>query len=244
MLKVPVVDDENYAEADGLRAYDGDGAVRLLRHDPVSGALLLERGEPGTALEDEPDRATAVEVFCGLLRRLRRPAPAGVRFPSATRLATRWAQELPVRQRRRRLPGADPLVARAVALAHRYADEPADPPLLINRDAHLGNVIRAEREPWLLIDPKPLVGEAAFEAGHPVLNLLGDSPTPHRASEVVGRLAGGLDVPADRVRGWALVRAVENALWEPAGQSGRHLARAAALAAASHRRDAPAPTQR
>ena len=30
-------------------------------------------------------------------------------------------------------------------------------------DVTPGNVLRAEREPWLMIDPKPFVGDAALE---------------------------------------------------------------------------------
>jgi streptomycin 6-kinase len=210
VLKIPVVDDENYAEADALLAYDGDGAVLLYDRDRDSGALLLERSEPGTALLEHPDRERALTIAYGLSCRLRRPPPAGVRFPAARDLAARWAVDLPQRQRRHRLPGADRRVARAAEVARRYADAPQGPELLINRDLHLGNVLRAERRPWLLIDPKPLVGEAAFEGGFPVLKLLFDGWPGDRA---VDRVAAGLGVDAARVRGWAFLRALADALW-------------------------------
>src|SRR5262245_51036971 len=50
VLKVPVLDAENRREADALRAYAGDGAALLYAADEASGALLLERLEPGTPL--------------------------------------------------------------------------------------------------------------------------------------------------------------------------------------------------
>jgi streptomycin 6-kinase len=215
-LKVPVVDDENYAEADALLAYDGDGAVRLLDYDRGSGALLLERAEPGTALLEHPDRDAAVEIACRLLRRLRRPAPPGARFPLARHVAAGWVDGLPDRQRGHRLAELDRLLPDAVATAERYADAPAGPELLINRDLHLGNILRARREPWLLIDPKPLVGEAAFEGGFPVLKRLEDAgpdPGPLVADRAADQVAAGLAVDVDRVRGWALLRAMESALW-------------------------------
>jgi streptomycin 6-kinase len=211
VLKIPVLDDENYAEADALRAYGGDGAVRLFASDRATGALLLERAEPGTALLEHADRAEALAVAFGLLRRLRRPAPEGVRFPAARDLAARWAVDLPERQRRVRLPDGDRWAARAAELSAGYAAAPQGPELLINRDLHLGNVLRAQREPWLLIDPKPLVGEAAFEGGFPVLKLVvDDSSDPDGA---VHRVARGLRVEPERVRGWAFLRVFENALW-------------------------------
>ena len=37
-------------------------------------------------------------------------------------------------------------------------------------DLHAGNVVRAEREPWLVIDPKPFVGDPAYDATQHLLN--------------------------------------------------------------------------
>jgi streptomycin 6-kinase len=222
VLKVPFRDDENYAEAAALRCYDGDGAVRLLAYDESTGALLLERAEPGSPLSRHPNRRAAIAIACGLLRRLRRPAPPD-EFPSVVALARRWAKELPARQRRHRLPGVGPAVAEAAELAADYAERPEGPPLLVNRDAHLGNVVHAQRGRWLLIDPKPVVGEAAFEAAHPVLATLADPTATGEAAagEVDAATAArattlwsiGLGVDPVRVRGWALVQAVADALW-------------------------------
>jgi streptomycin 6-kinase len=220
VLKVPFRDDENYAEAAALRSYDGDGAVRLLAYDGSTGALLLERAEPGSPLSRHPNPAAAIAIACGLLRRLRRPAPPD-EFPSAVVLARRWAQELPARQRRHRLPDAGGAVAEAAEIAAEYAERPDGVALLVNRDAHLGNVVRAQRGRWLLIDPKPVLGEAAFEAAHPVLRTVAgaaaagevDAATVARA---ITLWSIGLGVDPARVRGWALVRAVDDALWNAA----------------------------
>jgi streptomycin 6-kinase len=220
VLKLPFRDDENYAEAAALRCYDGDGAVRLLAHDEQSGALLLERAEPGSPLSRHRNRSAAIAIACGLLRRLRRPAPAD-EFPSVAVLASRWAQELPARQRRHRLPAADPAVGEAADIAAEYAERPDGLPLLVNRDAHLGNVVRAQRGRWLLIDPKPVLGEAAFEAAHPVLQtVLGSASIADVDAAAIARAITswsiGLGVDPARVRGWALIRAVDNALWSVA----------------------------
>jgi len=39
-------------------------------------------------------------------------------------------------------------------------------------------------------------------------------PSPRRAADCAGRIAHGLGVDLERVRGWGLVRAAENCLWE------------------------------
>jgi len=213
LLKVPVLDDENRHEADALRAYAGDGAALLYAADPESGALLMERLEPGTPLMDHPDREGAIDVACGLLRRLRRPVPADHPFPRVGALVRHWAAALPARQVRHGGP-VPPRELAAVLAAVESLRAPAGPDVLVNRDAHLLNILAAEREPWLLIDPKPLVGEAAFDGGWPLIDLLLRDLTAGRARVLATRVGDGLGVDAGRVRAWALVRSAENVYWD------------------------------
>ena len=212
VLKVPVVDDENRLEAAALRCYGGDGAVRLYAADPASGALLLERAEPGTPLADHPQRDTAIDIICELLRRLRRPPGAAHQFPLVLDLVSRWSEDWRAVYDRHEGPFSDELLRQALMLAREFGTPDGDE-VLVNRDPHLGNVLAAGREPWLLIDPKPLVGEPAFDGGYLLLDLLGSEPTPEAATCMADRVAEGLGVAAPRVRAWALVRAVENAMW-------------------------------
>jgi streptomycin 6-kinase len=279
VLKVPVLDDENVGECAALRCYGGVDAVRLYDVDLDSGALLLERADPGTALLTEYERGAltldeVVEVVTGLLRRLRRvpagdlshPAPrpgldppdgtpvvTTEPFPLVRDLALRWSRKLPRAYRELTAPtttdpaavprtGNDPapppvelpraLFDEAAELCVALA-EPDGPEVLVNRDAHTGNVLSGRGgSAWLLIDPKPVVGDAAFDAGHLLWDLLRYEPTPARAARLVDRIAGGLAVDRARVRGWALIRTVENLTWAvPAGEAAPYLAGAAALAA-------------
>lgn len=212
VLKVPFVDDENRLEAEALRLYDGDGAVRLLAFDERSGAMLLEQAVPGTPLEHDPDRAAAIEIGSALLRRLRRPAPAGHRFTRVSDKAREWGVKFDSQLEQTSDPLTRALVAEAAA-AVRELTRNSMPAYLVNRDAHLGNVLASRREPWLLIDPKPLVGDPAFDAGYLVDWLIADDPSPEHAEQIVATVAAALDVQRDRVRAWALVRAIDNYLW-------------------------------
>ncbi|MEU4706908.1 aminoglycoside phosphotransferase family protein [Nocardia salmonicida] len=225
VLKVPMVDEENRAEATALHSYDGDGAVRLLDYDPGSGALLLEWVRPGAelltqpgfpSLEGRPENADKVAFACGLYRRLRRPptaTPAGFpALPEATDIVAGLRARL-----------ADPETALAEHIspllgervAHWCAElsESTDELLIVNRDTHLGNIVAAEREPWLLIDPKPYLGEAAFDAGFLIMIQVQSTPTPEHAGAVVVSTARHLDVPVDRAGGWAFLRAIEEIVW-------------------------------
>src|SRR2546421_2905134 len=42
--------------------------------------------------------------------------------------------------------------------------------LVLATDLHAGNVLHAEREPWLVIDPKPFVGDPAYDAAQHLFN--------------------------------------------------------------------------
>jgi streptomycin 6-kinase len=75
-------------------------------------------------------------------------------------------------------------------------------------------VLRAEREPWLAIDPKPLAGERAFDARWLLYNLLYCEPQSLLPpAELLDRLAAELGLEPERIRLWTVSRAFENALW-------------------------------
>jgi streptomycin 6-kinase len=212
VLKVNFVDDETRHESDALRHWDADGAVRLVDADPAMGALLLERLDPGTPLEAHPDRDTATGLACTLLRRLWSPVRDPHPFTLVRDLASRLADELPRRFDRQRRPFDKELLRTAADLCHDLASS-SEEMVLANRDFHLGNVLAAEREPWLVIDPKPLVGERAFDTGHLVRTLLPERLDVGSVDAIVGRLAAELELEPAHIRAWALVRSVDDALW-------------------------------
>ena len=212
VLKVSFVDEETQNEPDALRYWDGDGAVRLVDAEPARGALLLERLEPGTPLGDHADRSEAIGIACSLLRRLWRPVPEGHPFSLVRDLASRLADELPGRFVRQNQPFDERLLRRAVDLCRDLARS-SEEAVLANRDFHLWNVLAAKREPWLVIDPKPLVGERAFDTGHLVRTLLPERLELGAVDSIVGRLAKELELEPAHVRRWALVRSVDDALW-------------------------------
>lgn len=212
VLKISFVDEETRHEADALALWDGDGAVRLLDSDPESGALLLERLEPGTCLGDHTDRNEAISIACQLLRTLWRPVPEPPPFMLVRDLALRLARELPERFERLDRPFEATLVRTAVDYCHELAVA-GGAPILANRDFHLWNILAAQRERWLLIDPKPLVGEPAFDTGHLLRSLLPNAFDRSLIDGLVKRLAAELDLDPGRVRAWAFVRSVDDALW-------------------------------
>jgi streptomycin 6-kinase len=186
-------------EADALAVWDGDGAVRLLRHDPHRRALLIERCEPGTLLA-QADPTTALDVLIGLLPRLWKTVDEP--FHSLADEAALWADELPGewdaggRPFERRL--LDEVAETLRTLAHTQGEQ-----VLLHQDLHTDNVLAAQREPWLVIDPKPLIGEREFN----VAPIVRDYVLGHSRRDVLGRLdrlTSELGLDRERARGWTI----------------------------------------
>jgi len=202
---------ENEQEGDALAHWDGRGAVRLLERDRERRALLIERCEPGTPLwavagEDEAN-AIAIDV----LRRLWRPAPAEHPFRLLADDASRWADELLDAWDRLGRPFERALVDAAVAVVRELAPT-QNAPVVLHQDFHGGNILRAGREPWLAIDPQPLVGEREFDAASLLRDrteeLLADPSPARRLRRRLDVLAADLALDRERIRRWGIVHAL------------------------------------
>jgi streptomycin 6-kinase len=201
VLKIQFPHEECRYEAAALALWNGDGAVRLLEHDEDRHALLVERCIPGSHLSEiGPD--AALEVTIGLLPRLWKPA--GLPFRTLEEEAEQWIDHLPAEWREAGQPFEASLlqtiVRRLDELAHSQGEQ-----VLLHQDLHGDNVLAAEREPWLAIDPKPLVGER--ELG--VAPIVRSSELGHSRSAVCGRLArltADLGLDPERARWWTITQ--------------------------------------
>lgn len=207
--------DERCSEAvASLLAWDGNGVIELIDHDP-RGAMLLERAVPGTSLLEEPDEDRALLLAADLLERLWIPDPGGIE--SVASEVGRWADTLLRRNRSEGSPIDEELVDAARGLLRELAPTQREA-VLLHGDLHLGNVLAAEREPWLAIDPKPLVGEREFD----VTALIRDKQEVLVAEAEAGRtlvqhrfdlLSERLGCDRERLKGWSVAIMVDYALW-------------------------------
>jgi streptomycin 6-kinase len=198
VLKLALPHMEAEDEIAGLRFWDGDAMVRLLEADEAADALLLERCLPGRPLRTLPE-ATQDDVIAATLRRLWRPPPPGPFRPLAV-MIEHWSAG--TRAERGRWPDAV-LVEEGLAV---FADlaRPAADDVLLATDLHAGNVLAAAREPWLAIDPKPFVGDRAYDATQHLLN--GRERLRLQPERTVERLADLVAVDAERLRLWTFAR--------------------------------------
>jgi streptomycin 6-kinase len=214
-VKLGVPNRELLTEIEALRLYAGRGAVHLLAEDPERGILLLEYCSPGTTLaaleSDEAATAVAVEA----MRRLWRPLPAQHSFPTTAN----WASGLD-RLRQRFQGTSGPLPENWVDLAEGLFSQllgSSAEPVLLHGDLHHENILAAQRQPWLVIDPKGVAGEPAYEVGallrNPIPDLLRWPNRKAILARRIDQLVETLGFERERVLGWGVAQAVLAACW-------------------------------
>jgi streptomycin 6-kinase len=200
VLKLGMPHMEGEHELQGLRFWNGNPTVRLLEADDELNAMLLERCEPGTVLRELPEPEQDL-VIARLLRRLW-SSPSGPHpFRPLSELMDYWSAE--TLDDLALWPDSG-LVREGLRLLQEL---PRTAPIevLLATDLHAGNVLRAQREPWLVIDPKPFVGDPAYDVTQHLFNCrarLHSNP-----DETMLRLADLLGLATERVRLWTFARA-------------------------------------
>lgn len=204
MLKISWPHREAEVEHVGLRHWDGRGAVRLLSAHPPDHALLLESLHVGADL-DPVEIDDACGVIGMLLGRLHVEPPPTV--PAFGDVVADWIA--PLRSYPRTVP------RRWVDRALEIYDHRPFGPRLLHLDLHFQNVLAADREPWLAIDPKPVAGPAGFDIYPALRNRVEEYGTGstfqwqvRRRFEIVAEAAG---TDLDEARDWSLAHAVLNA---------------------------------
>lgn len=202
VLKIGMPHMEGEHEIQGLRFWDGNPTVRLLEADDSRGAMLLERCEPGVPLRTLPEEEQDV-VIAGLLRRLWRKPASSQPFRPLSAMLEYWSSETLADINE--WPDAG-LVREGLDLFRELSRSgPND--VLLATDLHAGNVLRAQREPWLVIDPKPFVGDSAYDATQHLDVFNRDGRLRAAPDRTIRRVADLLSVDHERVRLWTFARA-------------------------------------
>jgi streptomycin 6-kinase len=199
VLKLGMPHMESEHEIDALRFWNGDPTVRLLEADDDLGAMLLERCDPGTALRARPESEQDL-VIARLLRRLWRPPAASHAFRPLSAMTAHWSNETLTQAEAWPDTG---LVSEGLRLLKELPrNAPAD--VLLATDLHAGNVLRAQRDQWLVIDPKPFVGDPAYDATQHLLNCAARLCSDPQGT--IRRFADLLGLDYERVRLWTFAR--------------------------------------
>jgi streptomycin 6-kinase len=209
VLKVSFADEEFYAEVAALKLFDGRGAARVLEVDARRGVMLLERLQPGKPLTTVFDDQLATSVAARVMRQTRGVVPPTHDFPVIDNWVKRMADRSP------RYVGSStrfPLrwIRHALVL-HNELCASAGEPVVLHGDLHHQNILSAEREGWLAIDPRGLVGEPAAETTPLLFSVLppaDQARTRKILARRIDQLAEELGIDRERIRAWGIIRAV------------------------------------
>ena len=199
VLKLGMPHMEARSEIDGLLFWNGDPTVFVLASDVELNAMLLEYCQPGMPLRRRPEHKQD-EVIAKLLRRLWRIPPKAHPFRHLSEMTASWSKES--------LEKADSwfdagLIREGLRIFEELSNN-APSEVLLATDLHAGNVLQAQREPWLVIDPKPFVGDPAYDATQHLLNC--DTRLRSGPEEMIRHFGDLLAVGHERIHLWLFAR--------------------------------------
>ncbi len=201
VLKIQWPHDECKYEADALKLWNGNGSVELLAHDKGCHALLLEYCDPGQSLGDA-NGVDKIGVMVDLLPKLW--LEANEPFQTLSDEARAWQSRLYENWQSLEKPFERSLLDKVARYIDQLLATPQQP-VLVHQDLHGANVLSAQRSPWLVIDPKPLIAEREFS----IACVIRSPELGHSQADVVGRLnrlCFELELDRERARQWAMVQ--------------------------------------
>jgi streptomycin 6-kinase len=164
-------------------------------------------------LAEVEDGDEVVTVAGRLNRRLAIPAPSGL--PRLREQADAWEEQLG--KDAEELTHALPRQVLDAAVATVRELGRAQPDTLVHGDFHARNILRADREPWLAVDPKGYVGDPAYDGGtllrSRALTLLEADDLHEAVHRVLDVFAEAAELDRERVQRWAQFHAVQAAFW-------------------------------
>ena len=208
ILKLGLDNEGLTREAFTLKCFAGHGAaVKILSED--DGMLLLERAMPGTSLKSYfPDREQeSIEIACGVMKKLHKAnIPVAHNFPHIkdwlTTLDKDWNIPNHYLQKAKKL--RDELL------------QTSEVDVLLHGDLHHDNILQ-NGDDWLVIDPKGVIGEPAYEVAafirNPIPELLNYYDAPNIIQSRVTRFAAALELTERRIIDWCFVQAVLSWVW-------------------------------
>jgi streptomycin 6-kinase len=203
VLKLSVPDETVDIDVRALTHWNGRGTVLLFDSDIGRGAMLLERLGPRHL--DELQWGAGIEICAELIREMSIPAVPGI--PRVSDVSTHMAEIVPFRWQRLDRPFPQSLVDRTIAIVEDQSGDMDS--RMVNKDLHFLNVLAGTRQPWLAIDPKPLIGAPEFGVAQILWRVLDDLDSPADLKTCFEIVA--LD-PA-KLRDWTFARIVDYWLW-------------------------------
>ena len=212
VLKISKQSGDEWHSGDILRAFDGDGMVRVYESD--AGAVLLEQLDPGTELVElvrQGKDETAIEILAQVMLQTAHHTP-----PSHCPTVLDWARGFDrfLKMGDKQIPSH--LVSEAGELYRRLGTS-AGGTMLLHGDLHHYNVLFDSNRGWVAIDPKGVVGELEYEVGAILRNPV-EQPDFVASTNIIERrlraLTDVLHLDYRRALEWSFAQAVLSEIWD------------------------------
>ncbi|MEN8173178.1 MAG: aminoglycoside phosphotransferase family protein [Chloroflexota bacterium] len=211
VLKTGFPDPELLTEIYALRHYAGQGSVQILESNPGNQIMLLERVKPGDVLLDLDDDDAMTLIAARVMQQLWKPIDPTDHFPASST----WMRTLD-----NIWPGSSPITQPLVEAAQRLKAallKSETKTVLLHGDLHHWNILSAQRQPWLAVDPKGIVGDPVFDVGallrNPVNRMLIMPDFKRSTLRRLDILAEVLGFERQRMLSWSFVQAILAAHW-------------------------------
>ncbi|NRS18196.1 phosphotransferase [Brevibacillus sp. HB1.4B] len=212
-LGVPGLDWQR--ELTAIRAFAGRGMVQLLDADEEKGIMLLERIMPGETMDKLSSEEERIQCLADVIKRMHTPVSNAGKLASTFPTIADWAVGLE-KIRPYFQGGTGPIPEQMVNRAMQWYKKllsTQKEQCLLHGDLHHENILRAEREPWLAIDPKGLIGETEYEVIPFLLNHLPEDGVEEVMKQRIDGLTKALSLQKERVLAWAYCHSVLSAWW-------------------------------
>lgn len=211
IIKFCVPSDEVVHEINALKLMQGDAVVQLFDADLDLGVLLLEKIEPGQNLITVASDEVATEIFADLIQKICCKPDEDVNFPTTQEWFARLEKQI-------HLP--DTFNRKHIDYAHGIAQElhqELSDPVLLHGDLHHFNMLSSERVPWLVIDPKGVMGPREYEVGAFLRNPIPSVAARGDAKRILGNrlsiLAEKLQFEQQKLAAWGFSQAILACVW-------------------------------
>lgn len=196
-------------EFQALSQFSGFGAIRVIHFNPELNALLLEYANPGTTLKETSSGNIhgVIPVYAGLIKKMSSCNHHGYSFPHIKE----WCDVID-EMNDSRIPRDYIKKAKEI---RQWIFATISNEYVCHGDLHLENILQNNNE-WLVIDPKGVVGEMAFEAS--AFDLLNEHEAASRdAINIIKKriqlLSDALDIKNYRLSAWIFLRVMLSIQW-------------------------------
>lgn len=193
-------------ESFSLRAFANFGAVKILNQQ--DGVLILEQAIPGISLKSyfPTKESEAIEITCNVIKKLHQAPISKKKMPHIKD----WLAAL---DREQNIP------PNYLKKAQKLKDElikTSTKQVLLHGDLHHDNIVQNGNR-WLIIDPKGVIGEQAYEVSafirNPLQELLSSENIENIINNRITHFTSIFNLDFIRIKDWCFVQSILAWIW-------------------------------